>query len=611
MKRESEIIVKSDFNINANTNIQYKGAAIVASLGAGFSYANASSNDTKTAQNYSREVVSKAVSRVQTRTSTSSSVTQIFENRELNRHSFDASTENVSGIYRWLDKKYQAQLYNYGKRMMFEFILPEPAALYVELRLRAFEASLNVPQPPPPPQLTNLQLSFRASEIDEEKFDTLRSQYDLSEFTYPMNKNVVFVNTATNEALFKENNPTGAQIWYAKTFNCTVNAAGYQVMKLMVDGSLYYPNDNPQAVKDRHLFQIQIDGTLALDGNYSYTRYKAFFTPTDDMDLSNSPCFMANDNVILGLGFQNILQYELVVSAQLQAGANLLSKFQSDVYRKIQGVEQQKNDAQNNDLTLAYKTALATYKSRIADLQGTLINDLLQGRSEAANADVIRTELKRQCLSFLTKEFDADASDDLLTDLEAVGERHVSFVSRQLTIHESADLSPPTTATMDVLEHAAEYPLPALAPSQRKGRYVQFLEQAFEWQELSWIFYPYFWATPSKWVDLINRSDTTDPSLSAFLQAGSTRVLLAVTPAYCTAVLHFLATREPWDGGPSPVVGDPLFIPLYEEIRNQQDDLANAVPEGDPWTFRLPTSLVYLENSSTPLPAYPSDAPGS
>ena len=39
------------------------------------------------------------------------------------------------------------------------------------------------------------------------------------------------------------------------------------------------------------------------------------------------------------------------------------------------------------------------------------------------------------------------------------------------------------------------------------------------------------------------------------------------------------------------MIGDPLFIPLHEELRRQQDDLYNAVPEGAPWTFVLPKVL--------------------
>jgi hypothetical protein len=138
-----------------------------------------------------------------------------------------------------------------------------------------------------------------------------------------------------------------------------------------------------------------------------------------------------------------------------------------------------------------------------------------------------------------------------------------------------------------------------------KGRFIQFLEQAFEWRQLAYIFYPYFWATRPKWIEMMNHADDTDPNMTAFLQAGSVRVLIAVTPAYEQAVLHFLATGEPWEGGPAPVIGDPLFIPLYEELHKQQDDLYNAVPEGEPWTFVLPTSLVYLEDSEATLPTFP------
>jgi hypothetical protein len=171
-------------------------------------------------------------------------------------------------------------------------------------------------------------------------------------------------------------------------------------------------------------------------------------------------------------------------------------------------------------------------------------------------------------------------------------------------VEEHPDAASPAQVTgqFDEVTTTVDFPVVDLDAARIKGRYIQFLEQAFEWQQLSYLLYPYFWATPPKWIDLMNRSDQTDPFLSAFMQAGSVRILLAVTPAYDEAVLHYLATGEPWEGGPAPVIGDPLYIPLYEELRRQQDDLLNATAEGKPWTFTLPTSLVYLDNSNTPLP---------
>jgi hypothetical protein len=110
-------------------------------------------------------------------------------------------------------------------------------------------------------------------------------------------------------------------------------------------------------------------------------------------------------------------------------------------------------------------------------------------------------------------------------------------------------------------------------------------------------------------MELMGRLDDADPNFTAFLRAGAIKVLVAVAPAYDDAVLHFLATREPWEGGPSPVIGDALYLPLFEELHEQQDDLYGGVPDGEPWEFTLPTALVYLEGSTTALPTLPDVEP--
>jgi hypothetical protein len=56
---------------------------------------------------------------------------------EKNEHGFDNKdgAGHVIGIYRWVDKCYQARLINYGRRLMLEFIVPEPDAFYLHLHL--------------------------------------------------------------------------------------------------------------------------------------------------------------------------------------------------------------------------------------------------------------------------------------------------------------------------------------------------------------------------------------------------------------------------------------------------------------------------------------------
>ena len=137
-----------------------------------------------------------------------------------------------------------------------------------------------------------------------------------------------------------------------------------------------------------------------------------------------------------------------------------------------------------------------------------------------------------------------------------------------------------------------------------EGRVAQFFEQAFEWENITYLFYPYMWGRFNQWITKINTYDT-DPLFTKFLQAGSARVLVPVHPGYNDAIMYFLENNGAiWGGGEPPRLNDPLFISLADELRAQTDDLANATAEGDPWQVILPTTLVYLQKDST-LPTYP------
>ncbi|MEH1166800.1 hypothetical protein V6V47_15590 [Micromonospora sp. CPCC 205539] len=63
---------------------------------------------------------------------TSTSTTRVTE---TNEHRFDnaGGSANIAGIYRWLTKVDQAQVYNYGERLLLQFVVPEPAAVLVYL----------------------------------------------------------------------------------------------------------------------------------------------------------------------------------------------------------------------------------------------------------------------------------------------------------------------------------------------------------------------------------------------------------------------------------------------------------------------------------------------
>jgi hypothetical protein len=611
VKREVEEVVKTDLSANAglNVNVNYQGTGynIVSSVTGGFAYARSSTETARIATNYAHDVVDKAVSRIQSKVVQQRTTTRLVETEETNTHTYDnrKGEGHISGLYRWLDKNYRARVYNFGKRMMFEFVIPEPAAFLVESRLRAFEATLEMPvrpEEPPKETLPKVVLDLDPDKITQAEFRRLSRTYDLTEFTYPVEKTKVnFVDASSGRDYFSDKS-VDSNTWQARTYQCRLNAKDYVITNLVVQGYIYFwgANDTSPWFNEQNTFELYVDGhRYVRDVNNTAERW---FLDPRKYPGTGAPA-LRDQQVSLVLGFWDLSQFDLSLFAELELSPAALADWRAEVYQRIRVIEQKRVDAINDLRQQTYESELAAYRERFAEIRSLAVNEILQGQSEAANRQVILRELKRLCLAMLTKEFDSKADDDVLTDLDDTGVRTVDSEFRRFRVVEKPvkDKAPQPSAFYELASENVDFPVPILATARTKGRYVQFLEQAFEWQQLAYICYPYFWATPPRWVELMNRNDRADPFLSEFLQAGSARVLLAVTPEYDCAVTHYLDTGEPWFGDDAPVIGDPLFIPLYQELRRRQDDRAGAEPEGEHWDFTLPTSLVYLQDSSTAL----------
>jgi hypothetical protein len=624
VKREAEQVIKNDLAINAGTSVTYNQMPVVASVNASLAVNRSETSTDKSAHNFSREVISKAVSRVASRTATERSTTKTFETEERNEHTFDnvGGQGHVSGIYRWVDKRYEAQVFNYGKRMMFEFVLPEPAAFLVEQRLRAFEATVALPDRPNKPVYDAVDLGFEPAGINETVLSRLNRQYGLSE-QFPAAQRVLnLINPQTGEAFFADKDLHADDTWIVRSYDCQVQAEGYQLAGFQMSGYLYFRDQTPGADvpnmrwRDRNLFNIVVNGETVAKWDLSTTDYAAFGVPDTDVPggasdnggpvtLRAQP-ILGPDRVQLQLDFQEVTRFGLRLSMVVTLPPASLLRWQESVYEKVYAIEQKRVEAANLELRLAHESAMTTYRNRLAEVQATAINELLQGTSEADNRALILTELKRACLAMLTRDYDSFELDDLLTNWETMGKLPVKVKQTRLEVTDSAD---GPAAAFKATEVDGEFPALIHDASIGKGRFIQFLEQAFEWAQLGWMAYPYFWATTPKWVELMSRRDDTDPSLTAFLRAGAIKVLLAVSPNYDESVTHFLATREPWRGGDTPVLGDPLYLPLYEEMRRAQDDRYGGVAEGEPWQFTVPTALVYLHGSRDELPTLAAATP--
>ncbi|MBL7879596.1 MAG: hypothetical protein JNN23_07005, partial [Chryseobacterium gambrini] len=125
---------------------------------------------------------------------------------------------------------------------------------------------------------------------------------------------------------------------------------------------------------------------------------------------------------------------------------------------------------------------------------------------------------------------------------------------------------------------------------------AKFMEQAFEWEIMDYTFYPYYWANRKMWQEMYV-SESVDPLFRSFLQAGMARVVVTVKPGFEDAVQFFMTTGKIWNGGEVPVIGDPMYMSIVDEMREP-----TGKPQGKYWITRVPTTLTILQDKSTGLP---------
>jgi hypothetical protein len=124
---------------------------------------------------------------------------------------------------------------------------------------------------------------------------------------------------------------------------------------------------------------------------------------------------------------------------------------------------------------------------------------------------------------------------------------------------------------------------------------------------MTYLFYPYFWGRKESWAIESVRTDS-DPLFMDFLRAGSARVVIPASKHYDDALRYFFSmpgnvADRIWQGGDPPCIDDDLYRSIAEETKKKTDDLDEATPEGEPWEYTIPTTLVWLQDSSD-LPTF-------
>lgn len=542
LKKEAEQTIKEDMSVKAGLTVTAELGVVKSTAQGEFAYSTSKQDSMKSSANFARDVVDRSVSKVQKRVTTERTTKTLRETEETDTHGIDnkKGPGHITGVYRWVDKKYRAQVYNYGRRLMLEFIVPEPAAFFRASQLPG-AASKEIDAKPPVPFLDLKGKELTASDIDTHSYAILASRYNAAGVTPPP---PLWTDVATT---FEDKEiPNGHT--FSKSVKDLAIPPGYVLSGYHLVGAYiwqYHPHFNVQVGANKHYIEA--------NPKVRWTTQFDVGIVDDPLDEPDNPRGILPISA-MGYDVQAYTVNVRVICVREQA---TYEQWQLQTFDKIY---------------TAYKGLQAEYDQKVAQAQAQAAGIEIAGRNPALNREIEKKELKKLCIEMMTgQHFN---SFDAMTD--------------------PAD--PPThLPEVDVYEALEEGPI------------VQFFEQAFDWEQLTYLYYPYFWNRKTKWVANSNESDP-DPMFGEFLQSGAARVVVPASRAYNDAVLYFLWSDKPnlgerlWKGGPTPTVSDPLYRSIAEEVRNQTDDLAGAKPEGEPWEFTLPTTLVWLqENSKLPV----------
>jgi hypothetical protein len=514
LQQEAQKTIESDQSLTAGASVSASYGPVSVSVSAEYSTGSSSSESSKTATNYAKDIVDRSVSSITQKVKEERSTTTITEIEETSTHGFDntAGTEHIVGIYRWVDKYYEAQVYNYGQRLMFEFIVPEPAAFYLYSQDNKEIESITAEEPEPLPD------GFTFESISTSNYASYAALYNVSGIEPPPEEYVTI----------------------AKAFSEPYND---DIDRIIVK------EDNGLTVPDGYT-------AYYASRNWAYT-YNSDESPTFDLlvgtyNITDGGTSMSSETGTIPVAIHSLYVWGFVatVKVKCQRTEATLDEWRISTYDKI---------------VAAYEALKSEYDSQVsAAADSTTLS--ITSRSSDSNRSIEKAELKKGCITLLTNQHYAEF--DAMTE-------------------EASDEG---------------YPEINVSEAMSEGPYIQFFEQAFEWDQMTYLFYPYFWGKKSRWVTNSQLEDSADSTFTEFLRAGAARVLVPVQAgsAYEEAAIHYIETGEIWNGGETPTIDDPLYISIVDEIQASEDmDIDSAVPDGDPWDVLIPTSLVMLQSDAT------------
>jgi hypothetical protein len=277
-------------------------------------------------------------------------------------------SKNINGVYQFVTKIYEAQTYNYGKRTMLEFMIPEPGAfLFDGLNNKA--SALPVIDIPDVPAFT-----LQATQVIEDNYQSLAYHFGVTDIEPPPR--------SRDSKNYQHSQPTqdiGMSVAFSETIEIPV---GFEVDFIGITfNSHRHKTDCSASVTVGNLSR-SIRTAVAVDTHSDVGMMQRGFIPLTVTTYNLSSCAIAAD-------------------ISLKRTDEAFAAWQFSCWTKITAARarlQSEHDAK--EAALNAQAAAEAYNRD----PSSIVNPGIKGINPIFNQQIMRDEIKKACISIITDQ---------------------------------------------------------------------------------------------------------------------------------------------------------------------------------------------------------------
>jgi hypothetical protein len=486
--------------------------------------------------NYARSVTERAAS----------SVTQMVKQQRVLRerktfteealHELDnrRRADNVKGIYQWVDKKYNVRVLNYGKRLLYDVVVPEPAAFLIQSLKDAVQPEgFQLVKPTKP--------WIQPTDLDTSNYQYYAALYGVTGSVSPPPDE--FVQTVAHPETAEAKDKIAA-------FGSTIDKEYFAAFTIDVTQDYKAIGGYVEHANVRGVAPLSNPSLEFFIGESTFLRFDASGFLNKSFTLNGE----SGSIPVTVRSFDNIVQFAYAVAINCRRTDRALRQWQLTTHAAI---------------IAGYQRQLADYEDKLARYTAAVRAQMAATANFAHDPTIEQQELKK------------------------------AFTYLLLAEHWPTFLPTPPYAP------SAPTALPPDPVAVKKwGAMVAFFERAFEWENVMYTYYPYYWGQPSRWEESILIQDV-DPQFEAFLKAGAARVVIPTRPGFEAALAHYHETGDLWLGEEIPDMFSQYYVSIINEIKGRNYAQGSEICVSE-WEVKLPTTLVMLRDD-TKLPHWKPD----